>query len=262
MSLQKLLLKCQNQWKEVLDAAWPDQLMFITLASPLMSSAVPLCLFPLPLDLNTIQNSSTVEGMCSAVPMSWCGVSPARKAPVLNVASRSLRCPSPVYFPVLFPSLIQKHWSFHTHKTTQSQVPKVKIDQQHPVSYFDASLPVHISVSHQELARTNIQTMKHLFLHAALLLQRADGALPVLAERAPHGNGWSVFVSDLSQIPRMSLSPPEVHLCLSSIQPGLTSEPHTALPLMTDLLSFNQPASPLRLSADAVQSKCSGVLVI
>lgn len=223
-----------------------------------MSSAVPLHLFPLSLDLNTIQNSSTVEVMCSAVPMSWCGVSPARNAPVLNVASRSQRCPSPVYFPVLFPSLRQKHWSFHTHKTTQSQVPKVKIDHRHPVSYFDASLPVHISVSHQELTRTNIQTMKHLFLHAALLPRRADGALPVLAEGAPHGNGWSLCLFQI--YPRFLVC--LFHLCLSSIQPGSTSEPHTALPLMTDLLSFNQPVSPLCFSADAVQSKCSGVLVI
>ena len=30
--------------------------------------------------------------------------------------------------------------------------------------------------------------MKHLVLHAALLPRRADGALPVLAEGAPHGS--------------------------------------------------------------------------
>lgn len=32
---------------------------------------------------------------------------------------------------------------------------------------------------------------------------------------------------------------PRVHLCLFSVQPGSTSEPHGALPLMTDWLSFN-----------------------
>lgn len=37
-------------------------------------------------------------------------------------------------------------------------------------------------------SHSNIQTMKNIVLHAALLPRRADGALPVLAERAPHGN--------------------------------------------------------------------------
>lgn len=54
----------------------------------------------------------------------------------------------------------------------------------------------------------------------------------------PMATAQSVFVL-LSQILRTSLSPPEVHLCLFSVQPGSTSEPHGALPLMTDWLSFN-----------------------
>lgn len=48
---------------------------------------------------------------------------------------------------------------------------------------------MQVSLSHQELAHTNVLTVKHLVLHAALLPRRADGALPVLAEGAPHGNG-------------------------------------------------------------------------
>ncbi len=47
----------------------------------------------------------------------------------------------------------------------------------------------HLSLQVYLSAHTNIQTVKHLLiLHAALLPWRADGALPVLAERAPHGN--------------------------------------------------------------------------
>lgn len=74
----------------------------------------------------------------------------------------------------------------------------------------------------------------------------------------------TVFASGLSQMLRMSFSPPKVHLCLCSRQPGSASEPHDALLLMTDLSSFNQPASPLLVfsllmlySLNAREYKCS-----
>ena len=107
------------------------------------------------------------------------------------------------------------------------------------------------------------QTMKHHILHAALLPSRAEGALPVLAEGSPHGNSHQVFVSGFPKMLRTSLyCPPKVHLCLSSGQPGSASEPHKALLLMTDFSLFSLSSSQCPFSADAVQSKHSGVPLI
>lgn len=60
----------------------------------------------------------------------------------------------------------------------------------------------------------------------------------------PMATAESLSVSDLSQMLLKSLSPLKVHLCLSSIQPGSTSEPHMPcyhltsqpLPVLTLLL--------------------------
>lgn len=122
--------------------------------------------------------------------MGWFGLreSPGFKGSI-KVSALPFNPLSPTPLPLPDAEALSSYTQDDTISSTKGQNWSAVLDQQRLCC-------LQVSLSHRELAHTNTQTTEHLVLHAALLPRRADGALPVLAEGAPHGNGESVFIPD------------------------------------------------------------------
>lgn len=185
-----------------------------------MSSAALLCLSPVSLHFN-----SRGYVQCRTDELIWCRSS--RKtccskcsAKVSTLPFSSL-LPTPLHLPRPETADFMQTWQH-------------KLKDQRWMLLCNSILSALKNLHKQACKQWSVSSYMLLFFRGEL----TERLLFWLRE-PPMATAQSVFVL-LSQILRTTLSPPEVHLCLSSVQPGSTSEPHGALPLMTDWLSFNQ----------------------
>lgn len=198
--------------------------------------------------------------------MGWFAFSPTEK--VLALKGASSYCPSTPYLSLLFLSTSSTTQNKIKNKSTKGWNWSALPDQQH--SHHSAILE-RLRLCPFSPSTGTWQTNKQRRISSYMLLFfRGELTEPFLCwlREPPMATAKSVFCFPLiSDALYVLLSASQVHLCLSSRQPDSTSELHNnALLLMTGLLSCRQAASPLLVFSlslvTAVQSKCSGVLLI